>query len=109
MGAGRIVVSLPLTLDKLVVAFCADYGRRREAVAEGSMGMRTEMEYKYLNHRIFEGAAEVVGAELAELYIEEIGSNVGYANSKHPASCEAGYKREKREVKLSIAKKLHLV
>jgi hypothetical protein len=109
MGAGRESMSLPLTLDKLVGAFCADYGRRREAISEGSVGIRTEMEYKYLNHRIFEGAAEIVGSELAELYIDEIGRNVGYANSKNPASCEAGYKREKREVKLSIARKLHLV
>ena len=109
MGAGRVTDVCPATLDRLIVAFCADYSRRSCAVAENSVSMRTEMEYKYLNHRIFEGAAEIVGSRLAELFIDEIGRNVGYVNSAHPASCEASYKSEKRAVKLSIARKLHLL
>lgn len=109
MGAGRMDVRFPPTLERLVTAFCSDYERRRAAIADGSVGMRIEMEYKYLNYRIFEGAAEIVGRDFAELYIEEIGRNVGYANSRHPASGEACYKREKREVKISIARKLHLL
>ena len=109
MGAGRMSEVCPATLDRLVTAFCADYERRLSAIADKSVSMRVEMEYKYLNHRILEGAAEIVGAELAELFIDEIGRNVGYVNSRHPASCEASYKREKREVKLSIARKLHLL
>lgn len=108
MGAWRISEGLPLSLDKLVVAFCADYERRRSAVEKHSVDIRTEMEYKYLNHRIFEGAAEVVGPSYAELYIKEIGSGIGYAKSEHPASCEQSYKREKQKTKLNIAKKLHL-
>lgn len=108
MGAGR-VRGCPPTLDRLIVAFCADYERRKEAIAEGSVPMRIEMEYKYLNHRIFEGAAEAVGARYAELYINEIGKGVGYANSAHPASCESSYKTEKQQVKLGIAGKLHLL
>ena len=110
MGAGRMSVgAMPETLERLIVALCADYMRRKRAVAERSVGIRTEMEYKYVNHRILEGAAEIVGAELAELYIDEIGRRVGYVNSAHPASCESSYKTEKGEVKLSIARKLHLL
>lgn len=110
MGAGRMnEVEYTKTLDRLISAFCQDYERRRSAIESGKLPIRTEMEYKYLNHRIFEGAAEVVGAQFAEIYINEIGSGVGYAKSDHPASCESGYKREKREVKLAIAAKLHLL
>ena len=110
MGTGRInEAEYTKTLDRLILAFCQDYERRKCAVAEGRLSIRTEMEYKYLNYRIFEGAAEVVGPEFAELYINEIGSGIGYAKSDHPASAESGYKREKREVKLAIAAKLHLL
>ena len=110
MGAGRMnEVEYTKTLDRLISAFCQDYERRRSAIESGKLPIRTEMEYKYLNHRIFEGAAEVVGAQFAEIYINEIGSGVGYAKSDHPASGESSYKREKREVKLAIAAKLHLL
>ena len=109
MGTRRISDACPATLDRLVTAFCADYERRIDAIEKKSVSMRVEMEYKYLNHRILEGASEIVGVEYAELYIDEIGRNVGYANSRHPASCEASYKNEKREVKISIARKLHLI
>lgn len=107
MGAGRLD-RCAASLDRLIVAFCADYDRRKLAIELRSVSTRTEMEYKYLNHRIFEGAAEIVGAAYAELYIYEIGSGVGYANSRHPASSESTYKREKQEVKHRIAEKLHL-
>lgn len=95
------------TLDALIVAMCADYLRREEAVKEGSISRRTEMEYKYLNYRIFDGASEVVGKEDALTYIYEIGRKIGYAKSKIDIS-ELTYKNNKLEVKINIAYKLHL-
>ncbi len=97
------------TLDGLVVALCRDYERRRLAREEGAVSKRTSMEYGYINAKIYEAAAEIVGERYAELYIDEIGKSVGYAKTKHDAVSETTYKEEKLAVKISIAEKLHLI
>lgn len=97
------------TLDRVIIALCADYDRRKSAVAQKLVNPRCTMEYKYLNYRIYEAAAEIVGAAYAELYIDEIGRSVGYAKTAHPAAGEQTYKTEKQEVKHNIARKLHLI
>ena len=96
------------TLDRLVVAFCRDYFRREEAIRDSKCTKRTRMEYEYVNRRIADAAREVV-AEQYELYISEIGFGIGYANSRVDNVCESHYKIRKAEVKISIAKKLHLL
>lgn len=111
MGAGSIkrLRALPSTLDGVVTALCADYGRREEAIRDRSVSPRTAMEYKYINHNIFIAAAEIVTEKYARVYIDEIGRKLGYAASEHDAISEAAYKNEKKEVKISIAKRLHLL
>lgn len=109
MGAGY--VKSPLyreSLDYLVVAFCRDYRARWSAIFANECSRRTRMEYEYINHRLYNAAAEIVGRE-AEIYIEEIGSYVGYAHSRIDGVSEVTYKTRKKEVKLNIAKKLHLI
>lgn len=96
------------TVDEIVIALCADYARRKRAIAEHTTSHRTEMEYRYLNYRIYDGTSEIVGCELAEQYIEEIGSRAGYAKSRAEVS-ECAYKDQKRLAKQSIARKLHLI
>ncbi len=110
MGRRRVekVENVSGTLDGVVTALCADYGRREAAISGGTVSPRTSMEYRYINHHIYEGALEIVGERYARLYIDEIGNKVGYAFSAHPAVSEAEYKIEKRKVRLNIAKKLHL-
>ena len=97
------------TLDELVIALCADFGRREDASAGPEINPRCRMEYEYLNYRIYEGANEVVGERYARLYINEIGKKIGFAQSKHTAISERMYKLQKRLVKYNIARKLHLV
>ena len=97
------------TLNDVIVALCADYGRREGAILEGVVTPRVGMEYKYMNYRIYEAAAEIVSERYARLYIDEIGGKVGYAKTAHPAISERMYKIEKQEVKINIAKKLHLI
>ncbi|MBQ1260670.1 MAG: hypothetical protein IIX96_01495 [Clostridia bacterium] len=97
-----------LTLDGVIVALCLDYERRKSAIEEKSFRRRTLMEYDYINKRIYEAAAEVVGEADAELYIAEIGEKIGYAKSGAPLISEVSYKRKKSEVKRNIALKLHL-
>ena len=97
-----------MTLDGVVVALCLDFERRKNAIENKSFCRRTLMEYKYINERIYEAAAEIVGEADAELYINEIGGKIGYAKSDMPWLSEGSYKRNKNEVKRNIAKKLHL-
>ena len=96
------------TLDGLVVALCADYFRREDAIAERNRSRRVDMEYRYLNFLMLDAAAEIAGERAATAFIEEIGSRIGYASSAIPLS-ESAYKVRKQEVKLSIARKLHLL
>lgn len=96
------------SLDKLVVALCADYGRRKRAIEERLVGRRVRMEYSYINARMLEGAAEISGALLAETFIEEIGSAVGYAYSKIDCLGETAYKLYKKDIKENIARRMHL-
>lgn len=96
------------TLDGLVVAFCRDYFFRKEAIKESACTRRTLMEYEYINRRIAEAAHEIVGEEF-EAYVKEIGYCVGYAGSDVYGISETTYKKLKKEVKVNIAKKLHLL
>ena len=100
--------ALVKSLSSVIVALCADYGRRESAILSGEISPRTKMEYKYINHNIYEGAAEIVGERFARLYIDEIGYKVGYAYTAHPAVSETEYKLEKRAVRENIARRLHL-
>ena len=96
-----------ISLDALVVALCRDYPRRDMALKDGSVSRRTAMEYTYINLRVFDGAAEIVGAADALTYVREIGEKVGYAFTSLDVS-ERTYKLMKAEVKRNIARKLHL-
>ena len=96
------------TLDVLVVAFCKDYFNRKAAIADGTVSRRTRMEYEYVNHRIAEAAHEIVGEDF-EIYIREIGEAKGYAKSEMLDISESTYKIYKKEVKINVARKLHLL
>ena len=104
MRAGRVSD----TADELIVALCRDYERRKNALFDGVLPHATEMEYKYLNYKIFDAAAETVGERLAEVYVAEIGARTGYANSTVDSVSEATYKQRKKKIKEAISKKLHL-
>ena len=109
MGTGYLIkLGYRETLDGLVVAFCRDYFSRRDTVAKGECGKRTRMEYEYINRRIEDATREIVGDDF-EIYIREIGEKVGYAYSEIPDVSESEYKKTKKEVKVNIAKKLHLL
>ena len=109
MGVGYLkTIGYRDTLDRLVVAFCRDYFFRKSAIESGEVSKRTRMEYEYINGRIAEAAREIVGGDY-EIYIEEIGEARGYAGSEVLSISESTYKQYKKEVKVNIAKKLHLL
>lgn len=94
--------------EGVIVALCRDYMRRKAEIADGSLPRRVLMEYSYINKRIFEGAGEIVGGPLSEVFIEDIGKRVGYASSSVGTMSESTYKRYKAAAVKNIARKLHL-
>lgn len=96
------------SLRTLVRALCADYGRRSKHIRAADTSRRVRMEHQYLNGRIFEAAAEICGSALAESFILEIGEERGYAGSDISVLSETAYKKYKAEIRLNIARKLHL-
>ena len=97
------------SVNAMICALCADYFRRDRIIKERSATRRVDTEFRYYNFRIYDGAAEIVGDELAEVYIKEIAERRGYANSLVEDVSEPTYKRYKKEVKEAIAKKLYLI
>ena len=97
------------TVDQLVVAHCADYSRRKAQIERGGMSQRTVMELRYLNFRMLDAAAELVGEDDAEVYIEEIGMRRGYASTKIEDISESTYKIKKQKIKLALARGIHLI
>lgn len=97
------------TLDGLVVSLCRDFPRREAAVREGRCTGRTAVEYKYINHKIKEGALEIAGERYARAFIDEIGRKRGYAVSDIDGMSESMYKLSKQSIKINIARKLHLI
>lgn len=109
MGVGYLIdIGYRDTLDLLIIAFCKDYFSRKQTLGKGECGKRIRMEYEYINRRIEDGAREIVGDDF-EIYIREIGEKIGYAYSDVPDISESEYKKAKKEVKVNIAKKLHLL
>ena len=104
MGA----LDLPVSLNSLIVALCLDYPRRRREILSRKLSRRTDIEFRYINSKMYDAAAEIVGEELAELYISEIGEKIGYAYSKVENVSEVTYKINKRKVKEGIALRLYL-
>ena len=96
------------SLDLLVTALCYDFPRREKAIREGLLSRRTLTEFRYLNFKILDAVGEVVEEPFIRIYINEIGENIGYANTKLDMLSEVAYKQRKKEVKENIAKKLHL-
>lgn len=97
------------TLDLVIVALCADYERRCALLETGSVSHRTEMEYRYLNFKVYNAAAEIVGELYAPEMIREIGARRGYAKSSIEHYSEKTYKVKKQQIKINIARKLHLI
>jgi hypothetical protein len=99
---------MPRDTDKLVVALCADYFRRKRMIDRRLAPYNVIMECRYLNYRILDAACSIVGVENAEKIIREIGERKGYADSKVEGMSELTYKRKKKEVKRAIARRLSL-
>lgn len=93
----------------IIVALCNHYDVRTRAIIEKSVSPRVRMEYVYINSKMLDAAAEIVGAKYARRFIIDIGKGIGYANTKADAFSETSYKKSKIEVKRRIAERLNLL
>ena len=109
MGTWDIDGRLPATLDAMVVAFCADYGRREELIRNVDTPKRVKVELQYINYKLYDAVADVVERHLIPIFIDEIGARKGFASSMVEGMGESVYKRAKARVKVNIAKKLYLI
>ena len=109
MGARFVENGYTDTLDGIVVALCRDYCYRRDRCAAAGYSRRTRMEYEYIDSILRRAAGEIAGESDAEKIITEIGERVGYAYSTVEGVSESTYKIMKKEVKINIAKRLHML
>lgn len=93
----------------IVVALAAHFETREKAILKKSVTPRVRMEYIYVNSKMLDAAAEVVGMKYAKEFIMDVGQERGYAKSKIDAFSEACYKKSKQAVKRKIAERLHLL
>ena len=100
---------MPMELEGLIVALCADFCRRSEVIRDKSAPYNVIMEYRFLNYRIVNAAIEIAGSRDALEFIWDIGSGRGYAESELWVLSEAVYKQRKKEVKSNIARRLSLM
>lgn len=97
---------IPKGVEKMVIAICADYQRRAKVIKEGGASYRVLMEYKFLNYRVLDATAEIVGLPNAQSFIHDIGAQIGYGRTSLYHMSEVTYKSRKEEVKINIARRL---
>ena len=95
-------------IDAIVVALCADFARRQRVIDSRTAEHRVDMEYRYLNFKIFNAARHMLCERDALIMIEERGGEVGYARSRLEYVSEKTYKEYKRRIKDLIAVALQL-
>ena len=105
MRTGRVNDSV----SGVVIALCADYQRRKEAIEKRIASHRVDTELRYYNFKMFDAAAEIVGDEYAEEFIREIGESIGYAHSSVDEISETTYKKYKKLIVENISRALHLI
>lgn len=93
----------------IVEALCAHYTTREKAICENTVSPRVRMEYIYVNSKMLDASSEVVGEPYARSFILDIGSGVGYANTKIDAFSETAYKKSKLAIKRKIGERLHFL
>ncbi len=96
-------------IDAVAVSLCADYFRRKRCIDEMCVDKRVRMEYSYINAKLIDAAASIVGFPMAEIFIKEIGEAVGYANSKVDNMSESTYKIKKKEIKAKILNNIYYI
>ena len=94
----------------VVVTLCADYDRRKKAIAVGNIDAVHLEYYKLLNETIDKSIEETVDVGIRKQMLKDIAERVGHKKSMclHYIS-PVTYKAQKREAIYFIAKNLQLI
>ncbi len=96
-------------IEGVAISLCADYFRRKKCIAERTVGKRVRMEYSYINAKVLDAAAGIVGTALAEIFIWEIGRCIGFARSEVNTMSELTYKTKKAKIKEEILRNIYYI
>ncbi len=101
--------TLPLSVNRVVVAICGDYDRRKREIEKKKIDEQTLSHYRRLNNLIDEAITEECEVGIRNTMREDIGNGVGHRRTQLYYISAGTYKTRKRNTKYRIAKKLNLV
>ena len=100
---------LPLSVNRVVVAICGDYDRRKREIEKNKIDGETLSHYRQLNDLIDEAITEECEVGIRSTMREDIGNGVGHRRTQLYYISPGTYKTRKRNAKYRIAKKLNLL
>ena len=100
---------LPLSVNRVVVALCGDYDRRKKEIEKNRIDKETLSHYKELNDLIDEAINEECEKGIQNTMRSDIGNGVGHRRTQLYYMAAGTYKTRKRNSKYKIAKKLNLL
>ncbi len=101
--------SLPLEVNRLVIALCGDYDRRQHILERKCASPDTLAHFYQLNSAIDNAVAEVCEEAICRQMREDIGAGRGARRSPLYFLSEGAYKQRKRAAKYRIARSLNLL
>lgn len=101
--------ALPLSVNRVVVAICGDYDRRKREIEKNKIDAETLLHYKQLNDAIDEAINEECEVGIRNTMRSDIGNGVGHRRTQLYYMAAGTYKTRKRNSKYKIAKKLNLL
>ncbi len=105
MKQGRI----PDEVEKIIIAICNDYPRRKRALDRGEAHGQTKRYFLRLNNAIDEALSEECDEWVRQDMLTDIAENRGFRKTRSCYLTQRGYYDSKRRVKHALARKLHLL
>lgn len=100
---------LPISVNRIVVALCGDYDRRKREIEKNKIDTETLAYYRRLNAAIDEALYEECEEGIRNTMRSDIGNGVGHRRTQLYYMAAGTYKTRKRNSKYRIAKRLNLV
>ena len=100
---------LPMSVNRIVVALCGDYDRRKREIEKNKIDTETLAYYRRLNEAIDEALYEECEEGIRNTMRSDIGNGVGHRRTQLYYMAAGTYKSRKRNSKYRIAKRLNLV
>jgi hypothetical protein len=100
---------LPMSVNRIVVALCGDYDRRKREIEKNKIDTETLAYYRRLNAAIDEALYEECEEGIRNTMRSDIGNGVGHRRTQLYYMAAGTYKSRKRNSKYRIAKRLNLV